>query len=253
VTAHPPAWVVLLALKPLSAAKTRLARPDRPALTLAMALDTVDAALAVGPDVVAAVLVVTNDPWASSALARVRPAAGSGRGRATGGDGDRIDGRDRVAVVRDLPDAGLNEALRHAARVAGRRWPGRGVAALSADLASLRPTQLHRALTAAPVDGRGVVADAPGTGTVLLTASPGIELGPAFGPDSRRAHTASGAVDLTARLGATVSGLRRDVDTVADLDVALRLGVGPATREVLDGRLPARAERAGLSGQARHP
>jgi 2-phospho-L-lactate guanylyltransferase len=207
--------VVLVPLKPLAAAKTRLVRPDRGALALAMAVDTVGAALAAGPDVVAAAAVVTNDPGASSVFARLVP------------------GGERVAVVPDLPANGLNEALRHAAQVAGRRWPGLGVAALSADLAALRPAELRRALLAAPTGGRGVVADAQGTGTVLLTASAGVELGPAFGPGSYRAHIASGALDLTPQLGPAVAGLRRDVDTVADLEAARQLGVGPATREVL--------------------
>ncbi len=208
-------WVILVPLKPLAAAKTRLARPDRPALALAMAMDTVGAALAAGSDVVATAVVVTNDPGASSVFTR------------------RVPGRERVAVVPDLPAGGLNEALRHAAGVAGSRWPGFGVAALSADLAALRPVELRRALLAAPTGGRGVVADTQGTGTVLLTASPGTELRPAFGPGSYRAHIASGALDLTARLGPGIAGLRRDVDTLADLDAARRLGVGPATAEVL--------------------
>ena len=77
------------------------------------------------------------------------------------------------------------------------------------------------------------MADAAGTGTVLLTASPGLDLAPSFGPDSQRAHLASGAVDLTSLLGDQVAGLRRDVDTVDDLAAASLLGVGPATGALL--------------------
>jgi 2-phospho-L-lactate guanylyltransferase len=128
---------------------------------------------------------------------------------------------------------GLNPALRYAATVARCRWPGLGVAALSADLAALRPAELRLALRRAPAPGRSMVSDAAGTGTVLLTASQGLDLAPSFGPDSQRAHLASGAVDLTAPLGDDVRGLRRDVDTVDDLAAADQLGVGPATRAVL--------------------
>jgi 2-phospho-L-lactate guanylyltransferase len=70
------------------------------------------------------------------------------------------------------------------------------------------------------------VADAPGTGTVLLTAPPGVPLDPRFGVGSAAAHRASGAVPLTGPW----PSLRRDVDTAADLADAARLGLGPATR-----------------------
>ena len=76
--------------------------------------------------------------------------------------------------------------------------------------------------------GRGFVADAEGVGTTLLAAAPGTPLQPRFGADSARAHRDSGAVALPAP-----AALRRDVDTPADLREALRLGVGPRTRDVV--------------------
>jgi 2-phospho-L-lactate guanylyltransferase len=138
--------------------------------------------------------------------------------------------------VPDRPERGLNAALAHAATAARERWPGCGVAAMSADLAALRPAELRDALLAAPPRGRGVVADATGSGTVLLTAAPVAPLRPQFGPRSHAAHVGAGAVDLTVTLGSAVSGLRQDVDTLRDLTAARRLGVGPATAGVLSRR-----------------
>ncbi|MBL7621763.1 2-phospho-L-lactate guanylyltransferase, partial [Frankia sp. AgB1.8] len=55
---------MVLPLKRLGAAKSRLEHPDRAALALAMATDTAAAAAAAGPALVAGVLLVTNDPVA---------------------------------------------------------------------------------------------------------------------------------------------------------------------------------------------
>lgn len=211
---------MVLPLKRLGAAKSRLEHPDRAALALAMATDTAMAAAAAGPDLVAGVLLVTNEPAASAAIA-------------SGGLVPPDGGSAPVVAVPDLPDRGLNPALRHGARVVARRWPEHGVAALSGDLAALRPGELRAALLAAPPTGRAVLADAAGTGTVLLCAAPGSPLLPYFGTDSHGRHVRSGAFDLTGPLGAEVAGLRRDVDTVADLAAARLLGVGAATAAVL--------------------
>ncbi|WP_131770924.1 2-phospho-L-lactate guanylyltransferase [Candidatus Protofrankia californiensis] len=235
-------WVVIVPVKPLAAAKSRLAHPDRAALALAMAQDTVAAASSVGRGTVEAVMVVTNDDVTRAGMAALSgpdaaeeaPTGGipPGGGTASGGTTGRA-GRGRIVVIPDAPDTGLNAALAHGATVAARRWPGAGVAALSADLAALRPAQLHAALLAMPAGGRGLVADADGTGTVLLAAAAGTPLAPRFGPASRAAHIRSGARDLTAPLGESVRGLRRDVDTIDHLREAVGLGVGPRTRHVL--------------------
>ncbi|WP_242606029.1 2-phospho-L-lactate guanylyltransferase [Frankia sp. Cppng1_Ct_nod] len=221
-------WVVVVPIKLLAAAKSRLAHPDRTALALAMAQDTVAAASGIDRDVVAAVIVVTNDDEARTRMVHLRGVDQSTEGTC----GDR-DTHPHVIVVPDVPDAGLNAALAHGAAVAVHRWPGTGVAALSADLAALRPSELQAALLAAPSRGRALVSDATGTGTVLLAAAPGTPLRPQFGPASRAAHVGSGARDLTAQLGESVRGLRRDVDTLDDLREAVSLGVGPRTRQVL--------------------
>jgi len=77
------------------------------------------------------------------------------------------------------------------------------------------------------------VADATGHGTTAVLA-PSLELfHPRFGHDSRRAHLDAGAFEITA----AVPGLRRDVDTPAELAEALGLGVGARTSFVTTVRM----------------
>lgn len=200
----PVRWGVVVPVKRLVLAKTRLRPYDggvRSALALAMACDVVVAALACPG--VEEVLVVTSDPEAASTLT----AHGA-------------------QVVDDEPDDGLDAALAHGA---GLLPAGLGAAALTADLPALRPADLAAAL-ALVVTGRGVVADAPGTGTTLLAAAPGAPLAPAYGPGSLARHLAAGARPLPA-----APGLRLDVDTPEDLARALELGVGTRTAAVAAG------------------
>ncbi|MEU4657891.1 2-phospho-L-lactate guanylyltransferase [Streptomyces sp. NPDC023723] len=198
-------WTLVVPVKPLARAKSRLSDTAddavRPDLALAFALDTVAAALAC--PAVADVAVVTDDPRAGRELA----ALGAG-------------------IVADEPGGGLNAALAHAATAVRAARPGTVVAALNADLPALRPAELTRVLNAAAQFPRSFLPDAAGIGTTLLAAAPGVGLRPVFGPDSRRAHRTSGAVEL--RLTA-VDSVRQDVDTGADLRAALALGVGPRT------------------------
>jgi 2-phospho-L-lactate guanylyltransferase len=152
--------------------------------------------------------------------------------------------------VADVPDAGLNPALAYAAaraRPRGASTPG--LAALAADLPALRAEDLTDALRAADAATatRAFVADAAGTGTVLLASSPEAGLEPCFGPNSAAAHAASGAQQLA---GAWPS-LRRDVDTAADLADAVRLGVGPRTA-ALATRMPAAAGTGNNGAHAGH-
>jgi len=187
--------VVLVPLKRLGLAKTRLALPAgiRRALALAMAADVVAAARQV-----ASVLVVSADP----------DAAGLG-----------------VPVLGDA-GGGLDAAVASAAaRVTGP------VAVLAADLPAVLPDELALALAVARRHPTAVLADTPGTGTCLLTASVGSGLRPSYGAGSLARHVGLGAADLTP--GLAVPGLRRDVDTLADLRAAARLGLGPATTALL--------------------
>jgi len=198
----PITWSVLMPVKVLARAKSRLAGlagPRRAELALALACDTVTAVLAC--QAAARVIVITDDAAADAAL------AGLG-----------------ALVVPDEPRDGLNAALRHGAAHAAARWPGYGTAALSADLPALRPAEIGRALKAASGWPTAFVADAAGDGTTLYTAAPGAAFRPAFGPASRARHAAGGAAELDL---AGIPGLRRDVDTPADLRGAAALGLGP--------------------------
>jgi 2-phospho-L-lactate guanylyltransferase len=208
-------WSVVIPVKLLQSAKTRLdvfGPTDRAELARAMALDTIAAAIECAE--VAEVVVVTDEVTVDAAARELG-----------------------AVVVRDEPAAGLNAALEYGAEVAGERRPNGGVVALAADLPAMRASELAAVLTDAAAEARAVVADADGDGTVALTARSGERLAPAYGTGSFARHQQHGAVPL----GVDVPGLRRDVDTVADLRAALRLGCGPRTTAAaaeLFGRLP---------------
>ncbi|MDT0390684.1 2-phospho-L-lactate guanylyltransferase [Streptomyces dubilierae] len=198
-------WTLVVPLKPLAQAKSRLADTAddglRPDLALAFAQDTVAAVLAC--PAVRDVAVVTDDTRAGRALAALG-----------------------AAIVADEPGSGLNAALAHAAATVRSARPGSPVAALNADLPALRPRELSRVLDAAAEFPRAFLPDAAAIGTTLLAAAPGRALHPAFGADSRARHRASGAVELSLT---AVDSVRQDVDTGDDLRSALALGVGPHT------------------------
>jgi len=91
-----------------------------------------------------------------------------------------------------------------------------------------------RVLDASQAHRRSFVADASGVGTTILIAH-SVELAPQFQGRSAAAHHASGAVSLSAEaIGSPVADARRDVDTEADLAVAVGLGVGAATGALVD-------------------
>jgi 2-phospho-L-lactate guanylyltransferase len=202
-------WVVVLPIKSLRAAKSRL-RGAVPAvahdrLVLAMAEDTV--AAAVRCPQVSRAIVISDDPAVRATLSELG-----------------------ATCVPDEPGAGINAALAYGAQLAG----GVPVAALTADLPALRPEDLGGALQAAMRAGRrAYVPDAAGTGTVLLTAVAGVTLAPCFGPGSAAAHSRSGAI----RLRGDWQRLRRDVDTAADLDAAATLGLGVHTTALVGAAL----------------
>ena len=206
----PTAWGVVVPVKRLARAKTRLAAYGpalRAELALAFAADVVAAALSSAP--VVRVLVVTDDDDAAAALVEL------------GAD-----------VTRDLPDAGLNPALEHGAGLLRTQVPGCGVATVSSDLPCLRADDLAQALGAVPPGTRAFVTDADRQGTTLLAAGAGAALLPAYGDRSRLRHLASGAAELPG-----TPALRRDVDTPEDLRQARALGLGPRTAAVV-ARLP---------------
>lgn len=208
-------WSIVTALKPLAAAKSRLAGaagPLRAELALAFALDTVAAVLEC--PLVRDMTVVTDDPLAGAGLGALG-----------------------ACVLADAPAAGLNAALRHGTRAIRSRGGAVRVAAVHADLPALRPAELTAVLEAAGRPGRAFLADAAGVGTTVLTAAAGTALAPAFGGPSRARHLAGGAYEIAVPGVGTV---RQDVDTADDLRAALRLGVGPRTAAVcLRLRMPA--------------
>ncbi|WP_197373802.1 2-phospho-L-lactate guanylyltransferase [Mycolicibacterium baixiangningiae] len=201
---------VVIAVKRLAAAKTRLApifAPDtRETVVLAMLVDTITAAAAV-----ASVIVVTPDPAAADAALALG-----------------------AQVLTDPTPVGhpdpLNNAIAAAEAVMRQTTPN--VVALQGDLPALQSRELSEAIAAARVQPRSFVGDRHGTGTSALFAF-GVALDPRFGPDSAQQHRRSGAVELTGPW----PGLRCDIDTPEDLRLARRLGVGPQTaRAVGAGR-----------------
>lgn len=182
-----PDWTIVIPVKGTPSAKSRLG--GDPELALAIALDTVSAALAVGN-----VIVVTP----------------------LGGPFEDLGAR----VVAD-PGSGLNGAI-----AAGIAEGGTGpVAALLGDVPAMRSEELADALEAAERHPRSFVPDADADGTVLIAALRASDLQPAFGLDSRARHLAAGYVELDFPAD---SGLRRDVDTPAQL-AALAGRLGPRT------------------------
>lgn len=201
---------LIIAVKDLPAAKTRLseifpAGATRERVVLAMLVDTLAAVRA--SEAVDWVTVVTPDPTAAAAARRLG-----------------------ATVLADPtppqhPDP-LNTAIRAAAASLAPVTPN--LAVLQGDLPALRPDELVSALAAAGSHPRSFVADRAGAGTAALFAF-GVPLDPRFGPESAYRHRDSGAVDLQGDW----PGLRCDIDTPADLSLARRLGLGPATVRAL--------------------
>ncbi|MEO9108700.1 MAG: 2-phospho-L-lactate guanylyltransferase [Jatrophihabitantaceae bacterium] len=199
-------WTVLIPVRSLVGAKTRLVdasagHMEHQSLVLAIRTDTIAAALTAHG--VARVVRVLDRDEPGEAGEPAPDQAGT------------------ISFVQRTP--GLNAALREAAEYAAMTWPRDAVAALVGDLPALRPADLADALARAAAMPTAFVPDADGTGTTLLTACPPHRLQPEFGLGSAARHAAQ-AVALTA-----APGLRRDVDTDADLAQAARLGFGPAT------------------------
>lgn len=164
---------IIIPVRGGASAKSRLGGPLRAQLARAMALDTIEAALEVGP-----VIVVTDETMRS--------------------DAEAIGAR----AVPD-PGHGLNRAIAQGLAVA----PPGASAVLLGDVPGLDPDELRAALAEAAAHDRAMVADADadGDGTVLLVAT---QHDLAFGPNSRALHAARGYVELTTPWPT----LRRDVD-----------------------------------------
>lgn len=198
-------WTVVIPVKPAAVGKSRLAGAvaDHETLARAIALDTIFAAQAA--ERVSRIIVVTDDAGVRSAVGRVRG----------------------VEVLPEREARGLDAAIALGAEAAGRGAPR---AALLGDLPALRPRDLDAALELAARAERGVVTDAEGTGSTLVTARAGAVWVSAFGDGSAARHRLLGCTDLSVP---RESSLRRDVDTAEQLAAAARLGVGSRTSAVL--------------------
>ncbi len=201
---------LIIAVKRLSAAKTRLApifsARTRESLVLAMLMDTLTAAR--GVDALGSITVITPDESAAAAAAELG-----------------------AEVLKDPTPDGHPDPLNHAVTAAERASSYSNVVVLQGDLPALQSRELDEAIAAARQHRRSFVADRLATGTAALCAF-GTTLDPHFGPDSSERHRRSGAIELT---GAW-PGLRCDVDTPEDLAAARRLGLGPATSRRLAPR-----------------
>jgi 2-phospho-L-lactate guanylyltransferase len=190
-------WTVLVPLRALPSAKSRLAESVPPELhgdlVEAIRADTLEAVHAATE--VARVVVIGDAPGAGVTLVQT--------------------------------SAGLNGALRDGAAFAAEQWPDDGIAALVGDLPALRADELDAALRTAAAHRSAFVPDASGTGTTLLAATPGSVLDPRFGAGSAARHAS-----IAARLDAT-AGVRTDVDTADDLADAALVGLGPRTRALV--------------------
>lgn len=197
-------WQLLIPLKPLPVAKSRLDLPpeQRQALVHAFACDVVAAAS--GCPSVAGIWVVADDSWAG-----LIPHA--------------------ATQVRD-PGGGLNVALEAGLECLSPRDPA---AVVMGDLPCIRSEDLDLVLNevSAILPGAGVVADRDRTGSTLLAGT--TEVSPHFGPDSLARHLNGHAVEV----GQALPRLSLDVDDTADLRDAARVGPGPATTEALAGVL----------------
>jgi 2-phospho-L-lactate guanylyltransferase len=199
--------VVLIPMKPLAAAKERLApalsAEERRRLSLAMLADVIGAAREFER-----VWVLNSDEDAAD----LSHEAGV------------------EAVPDPAPGRGLNSSLTAATRAAIGAG-ATGILVVSADLPSVRADDLV-ALVTSP--GVAIAPDRAGTGTNALWRAPGDLIDVAFGPNSLAVHAELARAAGTPALVASRPGLALDVDTADDLAEAWRHGVGSATRKALE-------------------
>jgi 2-phospho-L-lactate/phosphoenolpyruvate guanylyltransferase len=205
-------WSVVIPVKGTSNSKTRFAPGDNSGLAVAMALDSVGAALAA--DGVDEVIVVTSAADAfrhTGAIVVADHHAGLNAAIEAGlaAVGVRHDAQPSGSAAAPSPAAASDLAL------------GRNRAVLLGDVPALRPAELGAALKEALGHPLSMVADSDGTGTTLATATSGHRHVLAFGPGSREAHVAAGYTELSGDW----PGLSRDVDSQSHLDVLAQMGM----------------------------
>lgn len=200
---------LVIPVRPAASAKSRLAvdssaeaHSRRTALAAAIALDTVEAA---------------------------RHSHSIGEVFVVGSLAESVDG---VQLV-DEPGLGLLVAI---AEGLARCNPAAPTAVMLGDLPAVQPADLDAALLGASEHHWSFVADAEGVGTTLVVAQAGLPHSLRFGPGSAEQHSFAGYAELELPV---TSGLRRDVDTLEQLDELARLAregvvqLGPRTRALL--------------------
>ncbi|NQU37407.1 MAG: 2-phospho-L-lactate guanylyltransferase [Actinobacteria bacterium] len=205
-------WTVIIPIKPLPIAKSRLEGTRRNA-------STADLARAFAKDLVAAtthvafvdqVIAVTSE----STLAPELISLG--------------------ATVLDEPNqltGDLNAVLDYAQRQVLSQHPHCAIAIVTADLATIQARSLESFLVGAANCKTGYVADHSGSGTSVLINRTGHVVATAFGARSADAHRERGFDDLTELADAR---LRLDIDTPEDLESAIAIGLGAATRRLIE-------------------
>ena len=205
-------WSVVIPVKSLAHAKSRMSEASLPPSALASAFlaDVLVAVLA--SSAVHEVIVATGDPEAST-----------------------IAGVLGARVVDDSGHEGINAAVTAAARQADASTR---IAVVVSDLPRLTTSALDHVLEAGLAHETSFVADRAGTGTTIWLAASASLMPPAYGEDSRARHSAAGAVDLVAVLGPDfcdhIVPARCDVDTQADLTAPGLPPLGPRTRALLE-------------------
>jgi 2-phospho-L-lactate guanylyltransferase len=198
-------WNVVIPLKKLAEAKTRLhLGAARPILAWAMARDTIDAIRACAA--AGRILVVTSDTHIRQSL--VTPG---------------------VTVLPD-PGGGLNDAVRVGITTSRRLSHQHGIAVVTGDLPSACPAEWDTAFRLADQHKASFIPDTTRTGTTAFFKQADSPCLPHFGKQSRRAHLALGAAELT---HPTFLAIHRDVDTLNDLHQALSLGAGRHTQSLI--------------------
>lgn len=205
-------WQVILPVKRLSEAKSRLAAPQevRVELVLAMARDTLAAVDSC--EAVTRTRLLTADPTVVDALATAE-----------------------LRVLHETPHSSsdaLNTAVAQAVAQLRASDSNANIAIVVADLPSLRSDELTAALSIAAQHRASFVPDADGIGTTAVMLRPHAEVMPTFGFQSSARHLEMHMAPVDAGLG-----LRQDVDTLTALATAQQLGVGPHTSAVIDRRL----------------
>jgi len=203
-------WTAIVPIRSLTDGKTRLAGyPGASVLTEAFARDVIAACMAC-PEI-GDIALVSPDP-------RVLDLAiASGCIGIAESDSDSDSG-------------GINGAISQARQELS---DAENVVAILGDLPCIDGPSLSTVLSAAQEHETSFVSDTAGTGTTIWCSSNPSALSH-FGHHSRAEHRADGAIELGVdQTSLQWARARRDVDTEIDLWDAGRLGLGPATRAIV--------------------